>query len=232
MEDDLEKKFPKSKIPKRTWQQKDLGPEEKAVRKRLAQGTGQPRNEIEAHFFSKFGTITPIPDQTLRRSRAAQQAAILYIHYNVPMHKVLEITGTSESTIHRYKTEDNWDEFQHYLLQDVKPSALSLIPQRDMKPINKEMERRRGQVAKLVEKENKLVELYSKMQPGVREARNLLSEIKDVRDLINKSIGLDDHLAEIHAVKKVHNAAQVRKLVSSEETPAVSKQARGQIVEL
>lgn len=170
--------------------------------KSLTPGTIEPRNNIEALFLATFGTITPIPEATMRRGPAAMTAALQYIHHNRTIREMAEVVGSSENWLSEIKCNDRWDAFKQELQQLARPSSLALIEHHDLDRINEERDRRLLAVPQLIEAENKIVQAIPNMVPGSLMQSTALGNLVTIRKIIAATIGMDAHLTEQHSARK------------------------------
>lgn len=202
-------------------------------RKETRLGTLEARNGTEQLWMEKFGSVTPIPAVTLRRSQQVMTCAVLRIHFSMGWKELERITKVDADYLQKVAKEDKWDEFGQVLTQMTKPSLLSLVPQHDMDAISKETKRRIATIEDLIQKEEALVKLLPKCIGGSLQESGVLSNIKKIRDLIEKSIGLDAYLKESHEVRKQVNAAQVKVLTGeASDAPLEPRSTKGTVIPL
>lgn len=195
-------------------------------------GTIEARNSTERIWQERFGTVTPIPQATLRRTQGVITAAVLRIHFNVQWREAAKMVNMEEEYLMRVGKEDKWEEFQQALTQMTKPSLLSLVPQHDMAAIAKETARRIKTIEDLIKKEEKLMAKLPKAPEGSLMESGIISSIKKIRDLIDRTIGLDAYQKESSDVRKQVNAAQVKMLTGDiADTPA-PRSTKGTVIPL
>ncbi len=183
-------------------------------------------------WHERFGSVTPIPQQTLRRTQGVITAAVLRIHFNVQWREVAKMVSMEEEYLIRVGKEDKWEEFQQALTQMTKPSLLSLIPQHDMAAIAKETSRRLKTIDDLIGKEEKLLAKLPKAPEGSLMESGILSSIKKIRDLIDRTIGLDAYQKESSDVRKQVNAAQVKMLTGEAGDMPAPRSTKGTVIPL
>lgn len=162
----------------------------------LKPATLEPRNNIEALFLQRYGTITPVPEATHRRKQSYISAAVLYIHHNKTIKDCSEACAVPVERLMEIKKEDGWDHFRQQLQQVAQPSALALIEYHDIELIEEERKRRLGTVETLREQERKLLLAVGNMLPGSLQQATALASIEKIRKIIGNSIGLEYHASE------------------------------------
>lgn len=193
-------------------------------------GSTDPRNAIEHLFMQKYGTVTPIPDQTQGRKQSIISAAILYIHYNRPLAECAKLCNVKYQYLQDVVVEDKWEEFAQELSQLNRPSNITLVPSHDVELISEEAKRRLGSIEELREKERQILLALKKMVPGSMQEGGALTNIKRIRELIERAIGMDDYLAELTAARKTILSGQAKRLLEpGEEGPRATK---GTVVDL
>lgn len=196
-------------------------------------GSVEPRNEIERMFMERFDTVTPVPKYTLRRKKGIIQAAILYIHYNVPFESLGNLTGVDGDHLKTVRRADKWDEFAQELAQLRRPSNLALVPDHDMAELEVEMERRKESLPKLRAKEESIVSHLRNLSPGTKAEATALSNLKKVRDIINETIGLGDYMREISAARATIMKGQaLRQLTTEGDSPQQPRSTKGKVLDI
>lgn len=186
----------------------------------LQQGTIKPRNTIERIFYERFGTVTPIPEQTMRRKNCYIMAAISYIHHNKTLSEIVKIHNIeSEDFLGRVANEDKWEKFRHQLAQLARPSALALFETLDIDRIEVERKRRLDSVDKLVAIEEQIIEALKKIPAGTKAMTEAVGCIEKIRKLNAGSMGLDYHDTEQHAARSTALIAAAKKLIHEEDNP-------------
>lgn len=186
----------------------------------LIPGTIAPRNSIEAIFLEKFGTVTPVPENTMRRSSHIIMAAIQYIHHNRGFSEICEMIGQEESYIRLCSREDNWEQFKQQLSQLARPSSLAMFEPLDLERIQVERKRRLANVDKLIEQEERITEAIKKMAPGSKELATAIANIQKIRQINASAIGLAMHESEHSAARATLLSSAAKKLIEDGEAQA------------
>lgn len=199
-------------------------------------GTIAPRTETEKIWTEEFGSVTPLPDPTLRRKSNIITAAILHIHYNRPLTECARLTGVDHEYLLKIKKEDEWEQFVQNMMQVTRPSHLALIRHHDLTTIEAELERRKSTVNQLREKEEAIVRALPSMTPGSMAETSALGNIQKIRDLIDKCTGLKDYMAEQSNARRVAASAQIRHAIERQMRQEAEQKApqatRGAVVDL
>lgn len=200
-------------------------------KKRIRIGTIQPRNHTEQVWLDRFGSVTPIPDLTMRRKPSYITAAILFIHFNQPLERIAKLTNCQNEYLKTVSMEDKWAEFAQQLSQITKPSNLSIALQHDYVAVEEELRRRKSSVAELRAKEQAIMDKLKSLPVGSLAESTALGNIKKIRDLIERALSVDDYLAELHAARKVVLTAQAR--AATGDLPEEMRQVdKGQVLDL
>lgn len=200
----------------------------KLVRKRakktsgLIPGSVAPRNQIEAMFLEKFGTVTPVPEVTMRRSSNIVLAAIQYIHHNKTFSEIERMSGAETRYIRLCASEDKWDQFRQQLSQMARPSALAMFEPLDLERIEIERKRRLSNVDKLIAEEERITKAISKMPAGSKELATAIANIQKIRQINAAAIGLSMHESEHSAARSTLLSAAAQKLIKDGEAQAPS----------
>jgi len=207
----------------------DLLPNKKKKPENLLPASISPRNGTEAIFYQRFGTVTPVPEDTMRRKQNIISAAVLYIHHNKSMTEVAETFDQSLEYLKEVKEVDKWDKFKQQLQQISQPSALSLIEYHDIELINSERDRRLGTVETMLEEERRLMLGLKNMIPGSLQQATALANIEKIRKIVGSAIGLDFHTQEHSAARRTVLSKLAEKSIDPSENANTTK---GSILEI
>ena len=199
-----------------------------ARKKEFQLGQQLPRNAGEKLYYDKYGTVTPLPKETLVRKNSIQVCAILYIHQGLNMTEACRVTETSHQYGERIRKSDRWDEFQQELAQLTKPSNLTLVQSHDIGLVSDEHERRSQSLPTLIEKEAELVKALSEFPAGSQAESVALNNLVKVRTLIGEITGYNSFQKEMSAARQAGLTAAAR------ETPdiASTKKTKGKLLDI
>ena len=204
-------------------------PKEKRYRKQVLQkGQQRPRNAAEVLYFEKYGTVTPLPEPTMRRKNAVQVACILYVHQGTALKEAARLACVDHKHIESLRKEDKWDEFQQELVQLVRPSNLSLVKSHDIDIVGAEQARRATSVGTLVAKEEKIIESLEIAEPGTTLERTLIGNLKSIRDMIGEITGYTAYQKEMSGARQAGLSA-VARTQPNKEAP---KKAKGEVIDI
>lgn len=197
-------------------------------KKNFQLSAGKPRNATEAMFLEKYGSITPIPRDTMSRKNTLIMAAMLYIHMGYNMTDAAKLVDIDRRWVVEVAKEDKWDEFVQELAQMARPSNLSMIKTHDLTVVETEHNRRAAELEDLVAVEKDLVKVLRTCKPGSNDETRALGNLKKARELTDEVSGLAKFNEEMSAARRAGLVA------ASKNTPNVgnTKQAKGQIINL
>ena len=204
-------------------------PPSEARKQHLQISRGEPRNATELMFLEKYGSITPVPQQTLSRKNTVVIACILYLHQGMKIDEICKMLSINLENTHIVKRQDGWDEFGQELVQLAKPSQLSMIKSHDIPLVQKEAARRAEDAAPLIKAETDLMKALEKADAGSANEARILGNIKKARELTDEVTGLARFNEEMSAARKSGLIGMSKSVAKDAVSPT---KAKGKIIDL